>query len=200
MKKIILLSFVLLSQNLFANFIGYTSHRNEEAQDRFLLSSGIYGGNRNGYSAGVDLRGTFFYDDKLSFDAGMDFSTSDFSSYRYFGGVDIILFPDYQYQPQISIKSIVEYSKINDKNQFLVGLAPTFSKSFTLEDLVIHPYIALPWRLELDNPHLGYLNFSFGATSKFEKILDGQWLANFELNINLRNADNTFLFGVAHRL
>lgn len=146
-----------------------------------------------GIGAGVRLTHTLSREMKI--DAGYNFHDG-FQKHRFFSGFDYELFPDYQYQPRMSLKGLLEVVDDQSGTSMVIGLAPIFSKGVALGSVHTYPFVGLP------------LKKLIGESSDFEAYLalgsgvklTERAMFNFETNINLSEGSSSLLLGLSASL
>lgn len=202
MKTALSLLSLLISVNSFAYGLGVSTHPFEVEKKVITTQATGTMANNNGSGAGIQARYYQRLTQEMNLDAGMGVSSST-QARNLFVGSDYQLFPEHQNQPRISLKGLLSNSKEENLNRNNLGLAPTVSKGFVINDREIYPFVALPMNVSLEskaNNYKGTAAFAFGATSNlpiqgFEKLT-----ASVEANLNLKNTYNSAYVGISYPL
>lgn len=180
--KSFLIGLLLMSLPTFASVIGISTHPlNERAK---VLSAEITGYMSQRHEMGMGLR----YTHELNRDKMIDFSASGGQDSRSFmggAGMDISLLREDIYQPRVSLKPYVQYTKFEDSKESIMGLAPSMRKGLSLAGEEFFPYLALPAGIKLNNESnefVYYASLTIGASTRFPWANSDQLLLSLEGN------------------
>ncbi len=168
-----------------------------------LISAEFTGITSVGGGIGLQTRYTQKINEKNTIDVGLGMAGGERSG-RLFAGYDIELYPDYQTQPRVSIKTYLENSKEFSSRKNIIGVAPSISKGFTFWGKEAFPYFSLPYGISLDGGNKTYnsvLSANFGISGVLPVDIgpeDKQLTANAEAIIGLKDSFSGLFFGVAY--
>ncbi len=109
-------------------------------------------------------------------------------------------YPDYGWQPALTLKGGIEFSHYDDENFNILGLAPIFSKGVKVVEQELYLFAGLPARLIVGDAHNQDSRFSLGvntgATAPL-KFWQEDLFGTIEMYFNARKSYNsvTFSFG-----
>lgn len=108
-------------------------------------------------------------------------------------------YPDYGWQPALTLKGGIEFSHINDDNYNILTLAPIFSKGVKVVDQEMYLFAGLPARLVVGDDHNTDSRFSLGintgATGPL-KFWKEELFGTIEFYFNARKSYNSLTFGI----
>lgn len=108
-------------------------------------------------------------------------------------------YPDYGWQPALTLKGGVEFSHYDDENFNIIGLAPIFSKGVKVVEQELYLFAGLPARLIVGDDHRQDSRFSMGintgATGPL-KFWQEDIFGTVELYFNVRKSYNSVTFGL----
>ncbi|MEI8346802.1 MAG: hypothetical protein WCG27_05005 [Pseudomonadota bacterium] len=167
-----------------------------------LISTEASGIVSDGGGVGLQARYVQKLTQPMLFDAGFGVSGGDRSN-RLFAGLDYEIFPDYERQPRVSIKTTYENAKEYKYRQNILSIAPTVSKGVSFRGREGFPYIAIPVGLSLENQTKTYqttaqVNLGLNTPlplGDFEKLI-----AHGEVFLNLKDSFSGALVGLSYPL
>ena len=188
------------SSNVWAYGTGYSTYPMMEHKK--LLSAEMTAITSSGGGVGVQGRYTDKITDRSVVDAGLGLGAGKRSA-RAFVGYDYELFPDYEKQPRVSLKTTLENAREFSSARNVVSLAPTVSKGFNFWGQEAYPYVSLPFGVSLQGRNKTYetiFNAAVGATTKLP--IDGyeHLLASAEASIDLKDSFTAIFLGVTFPL
>lgn len=74
-------------------------------------------------------------------------------------------YPDYGWQPALTLKGFVEFTNMDDDNYNQIGLAPIFSKGVRIVEQDVYFFAGLPARLIIGDDHTRDSRFSLGVNT-----------------------------------
>jgi hypothetical protein len=167
-----------------------------------LVSTEFTGITSSGGGIGMQARYTQNLTKEMTVDAGLGISGGERSS-RFFAGMDYELFPDYENQPRISLKTTLVNAKEFENRFNIISVAPTVSKGFSFWGQEAYPYFSLPFGVRLNDTAKSYettVNASAGASTQmpfdgYEKLT-----ANAEVTVSLKDSWTGVFLGVSYPL
>ncbi|MBL7663648.1 MAG: hypothetical protein JNM93_00830 [Bacteriovoracaceae bacterium] len=198
MKNILIVLAMLFSLRAFAQNIGVSTH--PFSLKSSVINAELANNTSNGTGTGVNLRYYNRLADDVNMDVGYGVNSGDREN-RFFLGTDYRLFPDYGYQPRISVKGMYSYGKEFDQKLHRIGFAPTISKGFNVNGNEVFPFVAIPLQLQLNSTANNYQTvntLALGVTGRIQ--LDNSSdviIANLETQFNLRNSYNAIVLGIS---
>lgn len=106
-------------------------------------------------------------------------------------------YPDYGWQPALTLKGLVEFTNMDDDNYNQIGFAPIFSKGVKIVDQDVYFFAGLPARLIVGDDHIQSSRFSLGinagATSPLTFWQEGLF-GSVEMYFNARKSYNSVSF------
>jgi hypothetical protein len=109
-------------------------------------------------------------------------------------------YPDYGWQPALTLKGGVEFSRIDDDSFNIITLAPIFSKGVRVVQQDLYVFAGLPSRLIVGDDHSQDSRFSLGintgATAPL-KFWKEDLFGVVEFYFNARKSYNSLTFGFA---
>ena len=198
MNKIILvLAVILTATQAMATTIGVSTHPFTMKKQVITTEYDTY--TSVGKGAGISAKYYRQINDEVNMDAGFTITNGDRAN-RVFAGADYLLVPDYGRQPRISIKGLIESADFDGQRINGVGVAPTLSKGFSFWGKEAFPFVALPWKLNLnadDNAYESSTALALGITGRLP--FDGyeNLIGNFETNVNIRNSYTAIVLGIS---
>lgn len=200
MNKIKILSLLLLAIPGLSYGFGTGVSTYPIMLDKKFISGEFTGITSTGGGVGVQGRYTQRLNSKTIIDAGIGMSGGERTS-RLFAGADFELYPDYQNQPRVSVKTTFENAEEFDVRRNTIGVAPTVSKGFSFWGHEAYPFVTLPYRVSLDadnNTYQTQANLSLGITGAlpFEgyKHLTG----TLEAAVKLKDSYSGIFMGISY--
>lgn len=157
------------------------------------------------YGSGIGITGRYFksLNENVNLDVGIGIATED-RPVSLFAAADYMLYPDYNNQPRISIKSGIESVQIEDERWNIIGAAPTISKSIVVNGYELFPFASIPLRLGLNSDTEEYKifpEFSFGTTAGGFSIGEyNNLIGSFEVGFDLSNGGSSVTAGLTYPL
>jgi hypothetical protein len=108
-------------------------------------------------------------------------------------------YPDYGWQPALTLKGGVEFSHFDDENFNLLSLAPIFSKGVKVVEQELYLFAGLPARLIVGDDHRQDSRFSLGINTGASgplKFWQQDLFGTVELYFNARKSYNSVTFGL----
>lgn len=109
-------------------------------------------------------------------------------------------YPDYGWQPALTLKGGVEFSSIDDDSYNILTLAPIFSKGIKVVNQELYMFAGLPARLIVGDDHSQDSRFSLGinaGTTAPLKFWKEDLYGVVEFYFNARKSYNSLTFGLA---
>ena len=206
MSRLLLLSFLGLisfSPKIFGYGMGLSSYPLKTKGS--ILTTELISFFSDGKGLGLQGRYTRKINGSVTLDGGIGVSDSG-RNQRYFAGADIEFFPDYGKQPRISVKAFFQSAEEFEKRKNIIGGAPMASKGFAMFGKMIHPFIAAPVGLVLDQNTKQYEFRITGAFGIMGNIPVGdpkenkQLVYNVEANLNIQDSYSAIYFGISSLL
>jgi len=197
-KAIFATSVLMAVSGAFAAGTGYSTY--PLSMEKSLIGAEFTGITSSGGGVGVQGRFTQRVNSKFNYDAGIGISGGQRSS-RIFAGADYELFPDYENQPKISLKSTIQNSKDFDRRVNSVSLAPTVSKGFSFWGEEAFPFIALPYAINLDSKASTYhtsFNVNVGITGKLPIEGYSNLIGMLEATVSVKDSFTGIFAGVSY--
>ena len=197
-KLLVAIFSMTLTASAFGYGIGYSTH--PLTLDKKVVSmeaTGITSGNGG---VGIQARYTHKIKESVNMDAGIGMGGGDRSS-RVFMGMDLELFPDYQNQPRISLKGMLENAKVGEMRLNTISVAPTVSKGFSFWGKEAFPYVAIPFGVMLNDDTQTYetsLNLSLGATAPMPFEGMRNLTAQFETTVDIKDSFTAVFLGLSY--
>lgn len=165
--------------------MGISTHPlNESAK---VLSAEITGYMSQRHEMGMGLRYTHELDRYRMLDVTAS-GGQDSRSFTGGFGMDLSLLREDVYQPRISLKPYMQYTKFEDSKESILGLAPSLRKGFSIQGEEFFPYMAVPVGIKLDNESdefVYYASLTLGASMRFPGANTDQLLLSLEGNMNM---------------
>ena len=133
---------------------------------------------------------------------GFGFSNGERAN-RIFVNADYELYPDYQKQPRVSLRGILERSRDFGSTHTKVGVAPVVSKGLSFWGQEGFPFISVPVALDLDSGRNRYeviSQLALGAAVPIRTRTSQKIVANIEVNMNISGSYSGIFFGLSHPL
>ena len=193
-----LLLLALLSFSVMATTIGLSTHP-------FAVENRVITTEFDNYTSsgegGMGLTARFYerVNSLLNYDVGFSINEGDRAN-RLMVGADYELIPDYGRQPRASIKTILETMEFDNERINTVGIAPTISKGFSFWGNEAFPFVALPYRVSLNDDQGTYdtsLALATGITGQLDIGGNKNVVGNIEANFNLENSFSAIVMGVS---
>ncbi len=200
LTSIILGLLSILSLSAFGYGLGISTHPLQ--MNKRAVTTEFGGILSNGKGAGLQARYTQKVADKLVVDGGFGFSGGD-RKYRLFANADYTLYPDYMKQPRISVRGTLMRAEEFSNGITRMGVAPTVSKGFVIQNNEVFPYLALPFSLDLNSDNSEYefaSQIAVGATGNLPIRGYEHLLANIEGTLNVDDGYSGIFFGVSYPL
>lgn len=166
MKRILLLAALMTSTQAWSYGNGFTTA--PMISKKKMVSTELTGITSTGGGLGLQARYTQKVNADLTFDAGIGMGGGELNN-RVFVGADYLIFPDYQRQPRVSVKTTFENAKEFGDRRNIVSLAPTVSKGFSFWGNEAFPYLSMPVALNLNTGSKTYetgIAAQLGATGQ----------------------------------
>lgn len=199
MKKSLVFLALVVTSKVFAYGTGISTYP-LEAEDK-LIGAELTGITSSGGGMGLQTRYTQKINEKATFDAGLGISGGEHSA-RAFLGTDVMLFPDFESQPRVSVKGFLENSKEFGVRRNILGLAPTFSKGYSFWGHEAYPYLSIPYGISLDGSRNSYqttMSANLGVSGLLPKEWSGKQItANAEAVLSMKNSYSGFFVGFAY--
>lgn len=199
MKSLVALCLMFTSVSLMASNVGVSTHPMVTSDQAITTEFNTF----HSYGEGFGITGRYFrrINPDLTIDAGVGLATDDRPSSIY-AAVDYQLFPDYDTQPRVSLKSGLESVEIEDDRWNIIGTTPIVSKSVVVNGQEFFPFVATPIRLGLNSETQKYRFFpevNFGTTTGGFRIGDyDNLIGNVELGFDLSNGGSTISAGLTY--
>lgn len=200
MNKIKILSLILLAVPGLSYGFGTGVSTYPIMLDKKFISGEFTGITSTGGGVGVQGRYTQRLNRKTIIDAGIGMSGGERSS-RLFAGADFEIYPDYQRQPRVSVKTEISNNKEFDVRRNTIGISPTVSKGFSFWGHEAYPFVALPYNVSLDSDTKTYetqANLNVGITGNlpFEgyKHLTG----TLEASVKIKDSYSGVFMGISY--
>lgn len=200
MNKIKILSLLLLAIPGLSFGFGTGVSTYPIMLDKKFISGEFTGITSTGGGVGVQGRYTQRLNRKTIFDAGIGMSGGERTS-RVFAGADFEIYPDYQRQPRVSVKTTLSNSKDFDVRRNTFGVAPTVSKGFSFWGHEAYPFVSVPYNVSLDSDSKTYetsanLNVGITGALPFEgyKHLTG----TLEASVKIKDSYTGVFMGISY--
>ena len=108
-------------------------------------------------------------------------------------------YPDYGWQPALTLKGGIELSHIDDENFNILSFSPLFSKGVRIVDQELYFFAGLPARLIVGDDHKQDSRFSLGLNTGASgplKFWHEELFGTVELYFNARKSYNSVTFGL----
>lgn len=197
-KHILATGALMAVSGAFAAGTGYSTY--PLSMEKSLIGAEFTGVTSNGGGIGVQGRFTQRVNSKFNYDAGIGISGGERSS-RIFAGADYELFPDYENQPKVSLKTTLQNSKDFDRRLNTVSVAPTISKGFSFWGEEAFPFIALPYAINLDSKTSTYhtsFNVNVGIAGKLPIEGYNNLIGMVEATIDIKDSYTGIFAGVSY--
>lgn len=149
--------------------------------------------------AGIGVRAQKQIIPEVQFEGGAAISGGRRESNIFFS-LAKTFYPDYGWQPALTLKGGVEFSSIDDDSYNILDLAPIFSKGVKVVDQDLYFFAGLPARLIIGDEHSQDSRFSLGinagATGPL-KFWQEDLFGTVEFYFNARKSYNSLTFGLA---
>lgn len=196
--KSVALATTLLSFGAMAAGTGFSTY--PLTMENTLIGAEFTGVTSNGGGVGMQGRFTQRVNSKFNYDVGMGISGGERSS-RLFAGADYELFPDYENQPKVSLKTQIQNAKEFDRRVNSLSLAPTVSKGFSFWGEEAFPFIALPFGINLDDESKTYntsFNINVGITGKVPVEGYRHLIGMIEATVDIKDSYTGIFAGVSY--
>lgn len=163
-----------------------------------LISAEMTGITSDDGGIGMQGRYTQKVTPEMTIDGGIGMSGGDRDS-RIFVGADYEMFPDYEYQPRISIKAGFENAKEFKTRNNIISVSPTISKGLVVRGHEIYPYFSVPLAIRLNSDSKQYsttINASAGATTQLPFEGYRKWMASLEATVDVKDSFTGFFAGL----
>ena len=192
-----LLLLALVSFSVMATTVGLSTHP-------FAIENRVITTEFDNYTSadsGMGLTARFYerVNSLLNYDVGFSINEGDRAN-RLMVGADYELIPDYGRQPRASIKTLLETMEFDNERINTVGIAPTLSKGFNFWGNEAFPFVALPYRVSLNDEQGTYdtsLALATGITGRLDLGGNKEVVGNIEANFNLENSFSAIVMGVS---
>lgn len=193
-----LLLLALLSFSVMATTIGLSTHP-FAVENRVITTE--FDNYTSANEGGMGLTARYYerVNSLLNYDVGFSINEGDRAN-RLMVGADYELIPDYGRQPRASIKTILETMEFDNERINTVGIAPTISKGFSFWGNEAFPFVALPYRVSLNDDQGTYdtsLALATGITGQLDIGGNKNVVGNIEANFNLENSFSAIVMGVS---
>lgn len=185
---------------LLAYGVGYSTYPMMPGDK--MVSTEFTGIVSSGGGVGMQARYTQNLNKETVVDAGLGISGGERTS-RFFAGLDYELFPDYENQPRISLKTSLVNAKEFDNRFNIIAVAPTFSKGFSFWGQEAYPYVSVPFGVRLNDDIKSYnttMNLSVGANSRLPFEGYHNLTANIEATVDIKDSWTGVFLGVSYPL
>jgi|GEM_PF-523106 len=186
------------ANNVFAYGVGLSTFPLSEGTK--AVSAEATGVVTRGGGAGIQARYSQKLNNITTVDAGFGISGGERSG-RVFAGMDYEILPDYEKQPRMSLKAIIQNSKDFGASNNSFSLAPTFSKGLNVQGKEVYPYLAIPYGVMLNSDSKTYettLNLALGANGHLPIEGYERWIANVEVTANLQDSYSGVFVGLSY--
>lgn len=197
MKKLAILMIAMIAQGAFATTIGLSTH--PLTMKKQVITTEFNSYLSSGSGAGITAKYFQRVNDNFNFDAGFGVTDGDRAN-RVFAGADFQIFPDYGRQPRFSVKGLIETMSFEGNRVNSVGAAPTISKGFSFWGKEAFPFLAVPFRIDLNSDKNTYVSstaMAMGITGRMPMSGYENLIYNVEANFSLRNSYQALVFGVS---
>lgn len=191
---------LMLVSSAFANVVGLSTHPFQ--LEKHVIGTEVTSNLSAGSGFGVQARYMHRLAPELNLDAGAMMAGGERNS-RFFAGADYMIFPDYDSQPRVSIKSFLERTSEFDRDKNNIGFAPVVSKGFSFWGNEAFPFVAIPIKLSLDSDSSTYETVSslaFGITGRLPIEGYTKLVGNIEANIDIENSYTGLVMGIGYPL
>lgn len=147
MKNIIFLA-LFLSFPALASVVGISTH--PLSKQARVLTAEMTGYMSQRHEMGMGLR----YTQEVNQTQLMDFSASGAQDSRALTigmGMDFEMLSEEISQPRVSLKPFYQYQKFEAEKMYVLGVAPTMRKGFSVEGVEFFPYVAVPSGIRIDS-------------------------------------------------
>lgn len=167
-----------------------------------VISAEFTGIVSTGGGMGMQARYSQKLAEKSLLDAGLGVSGGDNSS-RIFAGIDSEIIPDYEYQPKVSLKGSVESAKEGFVWHSKLGVAPIFSKAYSMWGYEAFPYLSVPLGISLNSGNNTYsttISFNAGLTGVLPVELNGnkKLMGTMEAMLGVKNSFTGVFVGASY--
>lgn len=193
--KVLLLA--LISFSVMATTVGLSTH--PFAVENRVITTEFDNYTSSGTGMGLTARYYQRVNRLLNYDVGFSINEGDRAN-RLMVGADYEIFPDYGRQPRLSVKGLFETMEFDTERINSFGAAPTLSKGFSFWGKEAFPFIALPYRVSLNEDQNTYdtsLAFATGITGQLDLGGNNKVVGNIEANWNLQNSYSAIVMGVS---
>jgi hypothetical protein len=200
MKRVKILSFILLAAPGLSYGLGTGVSNYPIVPEKKFISAEFTGITSSGGGVGFQGRYTQKINTQTIFDAGIGMSGGERSS-RLFAGVDFEIYPDYQTQPRVSVKTQLSNSKEFDVRRNTIGFAPTVSKGFSFWGHEAYPFVALPYNVSLDSDTKTYqtqANLNIGITGNLPVEGLKHLTGTLEASVKIKDSYSGVFFGISY--
>lgn len=192
-----LLLLALISMSVMATTVGLSTH--PFAIENRVITTEFDNYTSSGTGMGLTARYYERVNSLLNYDVGFSINEGDRAN-RLMLGADYELIPDYGRQPRASVKTILETMEFDNERINTVGIAPTLSKGFSFWGKEAFPFVALPYRVSLNDDQGTYdtsLALATGITGRLDIGGNKDVVGNIEANFNLDNSFSAIVMGVS---
>jgi hypothetical protein len=193
--KVLLLA--LVSMSVMATTVGLSTH--PFSVDNKVITTEFDNYTSAGQGMGLTARYYQRVNQALNYDVGFSINEGDRAN-RLLVGADYEIFPDFGRQPRLSVKGLFETMEFDNERVNSFGAAPTLSKGFSFWGKEAFPFIALPYRVSLNEDQNTYdtsLAFATGITGRLDVGSNTEIVGNIEANFNLENSYSALVMGVS---
>ncbi|MCO4793177.1 MAG: hypothetical protein KC493_05675 [Bacteriovoracaceae bacterium] len=200
MNKIKILSLVLFAIPALSYGFGTGVSTYPIMLDKKFISGEFTGVTSNGGGVGVQGRYTQRLNNKVVVDGGIGMAGGQRTS-KVFAGADFELYPDYQRQPRVSLKTTLMNSKEFTVRRNSIGFSPTVSKGFSFWGHEAYPFVALPYKVSLDSDSKTYetqANINMGITGNLPFNGYRHLTGTLEASVKLKDSYTGFFMGISY--
>jgi hypothetical protein len=188
---------LLFSTAVSANSVGLSTHPLTMKKQVFGTEFNNY--LNNGRGMGLTARYLNRLSEDVNMDAGIGVTDGDRAS-RFFVGSDIQILPDWDNQPRVSTKVMMETADEFDERHHRFGVAPTVSKGFSMSGEEVFPFVAIPVMIDLnaeDETYRTNTNLAVGMTGRIPFEGYENLIGNIEANVGLNQTYTSLVLGVS---
>ena len=193
--KVLLLA--LISMSVMATTVGLSTH--PFSVENRVITTEFDNYTSSGQGMGLTARYYQRVNQALNYDVGFSINEGERAN-RLLVGTDYEIFPDFGRQPRLSVKGLFETMEFDNERINSFGAAPTLSKGFSFWGKEAFPFIALPYRVSLNDDQNTYetsIALATGITGRLDIGGNTEVVGNIEANFNLENSYSALVMGVS---
>jgi hypothetical protein len=193
--KVLLLA--LISMSVMATTVGLSTH--PFSVENRVITTEFDNYTSSGQGMGLTARYYQRVNQALNYDVGFSINEGERAN-RLLVGTDYEIFPDFGRQPRLSVKGLFETMEFDNERINSFGAAPTLSKGFSFWGKEAFPFIALPYRVSLNDDQNTYetsIALATGITGRLDIGGNTEVVGNIEANFNLDNSYSALVMGVS---